>query len=32
MCTAIAEKHDAIAEVALEGVFNGISKDAPWQE
>ena len=32
MATAIADKHDAIAELAREGVFNGISKDAPWQE
>lgn len=32
MATAIAEKHDAIAELAREGVFNDISKDAPWQE
>lgn len=32
MSTAIAEKHDAIAELAREGVFNGISKDAPWQD
>ena len=30
MATAIAEKHDAIAELAREGVFNDISKDAPW--
>ena len=32
MATAIAEKQDAIAELAREGVFNGIGKDAPWQE
>ena len=32
MCTAIAEKQDAIADLAREGVFNGISKDAPWQQ
>ncbi len=32
MATAIAEKHDAIAELSRERVFKGISKDAPWQE
>jgi len=32
MATAIAEKHDAIAQLAREGVFNGVSKDAPWQD
>ena len=32
MAAAIAEKHDWTAAVARDGVFNGIAKDAPWQE
>ena len=32
MAAAIAEKHDWVAVVARDGVFNGIAKDAPWQE
>ena len=32
MAAAIAEKHDWVAVVARDGVFNGIGKDAPWQE
>ena len=32
MATAIAEKHDWVAALARQGVFDGISKDAPWQE
>ncbi len=32
MAAAIAEKHDWMAVVARDGVFNGIAKDAPWQE
>ncbi len=32
MASAIAEKHDWVASAARDGVFNGISKDAPWQE
>ena len=32
MAAAIAEKHNAIAELARDGVFNGIDKSAPWQE
>ena len=32
MAAAIAEKHEWVAVVARDGVFNGIAKDAPWQE
>ena len=32
MAAAIAEKHAWVAVVARDGVFNGIAKDAPWQE
>jgi 3-hydroxyisobutyrate dehydrogenase-like beta-hydroxyacid dehydrogenase len=32
MTSAIAEKHDWVASQAREGVFNGIGKDAPWQD
>ena len=32
MAAAIAEKHDWMASIARDGVFNGIAKDAPWQE
>ena len=32
MASAIAEKQDWVASVARDGVFNGIGKDAPWQE
>ncbi|MBC7709110.1 MAG: DUF1932 domain-containing protein [Rhizobacter sp.] len=32
MATAIAEKHDSVAALARQGVFDGIGKDAPWQD
>lgn len=32
MAAAIAQKHDWIAALARQGVFDGIAKDAPWQE
>lgn len=32
MAGAIAEKQDWVAELARLGVFNNMSKDAPWQE
>ena len=32
MAAAIAEKHDWVAGLARDGVFDGIGKDAPWQE
>jgi len=31
MATAVAEKQDAIAQLARDGLFNNIGKDAPWQ-
>ena len=31
LAAAIAEKHDSIAGLARDGVFNGIGTDAPWQ-
>ena len=32
MTAPIAEKHDWIASLAREGVFDGVGKDAPWQD
>jgi 3-hydroxyisobutyrate dehydrogenase-like beta-hydroxyacid dehydrogenase len=32
MAGAIAEKQDWVAELARQGIFNGIPKDAPWQD
>jgi 3-hydroxyisobutyrate dehydrogenase-like beta-hydroxyacid dehydrogenase len=32
MASAIVQKHEWIAALAREGVFNGIGSDAPWQE
>lgn len=32
MATAIAEKHDWVASNARDGVFDGLAKDAPWQD
>ena len=32
MAAAIAEKHDWVAAIARDGVFNGIGKDARWQD
>lgn len=32
MATAIAEKHDWVAKQSREGVFDGMPKDASWQQ
>lgn len=32
MAAAIAEKHDWVANLAREGAFEGVAKDAPWQD
>jgi 3-hydroxyisobutyrate dehydrogenase-like beta-hydroxyacid dehydrogenase len=32
MAAAIAEKHDWVAQLARQGVFDGLQKDAPWQD
>ncbi|MEQ1595559.1 MAG: DUF1932 domain-containing protein [Casimicrobium sp.] len=32
MAAAIAEKHDWVASAARDGVFDGLAKDAPWQD
>jgi 3-hydroxyisobutyrate dehydrogenase-like beta-hydroxyacid dehydrogenase len=32
MATAIAEKHDWVAKQSREGVFDGLPKDASWQQ
>ena len=32
MATAIAKTHDWVAALARQGVFDGIAKDAPWQD
>lgn len=32
MTAPIAEKHDWIASLAREGVFDGVGKDSPWQD
>ena len=32
MAAAIAEKHDWVAQQSRDGVFAGLSKDAPWQD
>jgi 3-hydroxyisobutyrate dehydrogenase-like beta-hydroxyacid dehydrogenase len=32
MASAIAEKQDWVAGLARQGVFNGVQKDAPWQD
>jgi len=31
MAAAIAEKHDWVARLAAQGVFDGVPKDAPWE-
>ncbi|MBI3532179.1 MAG: DUF1932 domain-containing protein, partial [Burkholderiales bacterium] len=32
MAAAIAEKHDWVAQQSRAGVFDGLGKDAPWQD
>ena len=32
MAAAIAEKHDWVAQQSRDGVFDGLPKDAPWQD
>ena len=32
MATAIAEKHDWVATLATQGVFDEVADDAPWQD
>jgi len=32
MAAAIAHKHDWVADIARQGVFEGVGKDAPWQD
>ncbi len=31
MAAAIAQKHDWVADLARQGAFEGVAKDAPWQ-
>jgi len=32
MAAAIAKKHDWVAQQSRAGVFDGLGKDAPWQD
>lgn len=32
MAAAIAQKHDWVADLARQGVFEGVAKNAPWQD